>query len=173
MIWGLLSSGDWIWLMANDTVNSQDFWVFLYILKIFLDSNYQNLLAKVTLLLDNASIHLTNEVKRIATKYGMKILGLPPYWLHLAPLEFAFGLVKGFIKNSSKNQGIDFSRSIGKRAIVNGLEYLTREKVIKMWRRIIQVSREIILDAYKGTRIHSDIPKSNGDVDKEEEEEFV
>ena len=131
MIWGLLSSGDRIWLMVDDTVNSQDFWVFLYILKIFLDSNYQNLWAKITLLLDNASIHLTNEVKRVATKYGIRILGLPPYWLHLAPVEFVFGLVKGSIKNSSKNQGIDFSRSSGKRAIINGLEYLTREKVIK------------------------------------------
>ena len=32
MILALLSNGDWMWVMVDETVTSQDFWMFLYLL---------------------------------------------------------------------------------------------------------------------------------------------
>ena len=71
----------------------------------------------------------------------------------MAPVESIFGLIKGHIRNSDANKTIDFSKRRGKRAITAGLECLTKEKVLRMWKRVIILARETISDAYE--RIHS------------------
>ena len=149
MLCALLSNGSWIWLLVDDTVTAQDFGLFLLLLNTYIKSNFPTYEERTTLVLDNASIHLTNSTKNIATQFGMKILGLPPYWPHLAPVEFVFGLVKGHIKSSDQNRSIDYSKSSGKRVIASGLQYLTKAKVLKMWRKAIETARETIVDAYE------------------------
>ena len=107
---------------------------------------------KETLILDNASIHLARESKLTASRYCMKMLGLPPYWQHLAPVEFVFGLVKGFIKNSGQWKSIDYSKRSGKIAIMRGLECLTRAKALRIWRKVIRIGRDTILEVYEEVR---------------------
>ena len=126
--------------------------------------------AEITLLLDNTSIHLTEEMKRVTAKYNMKILGLPPFWQHLAPVEFVFGFLKGSIENLDQKDNIDFSKRSGKRAIVNILEYLTKEKVFKMWKGVIRTAIEFILEVYKEIRCQSTRPQLNEDADEEEKQ---
>ena len=153
MIYALISNGNWMWLLIDETVTTQEFGIFLYLLSTFLNANWQTFRNRTIIVLDNASIHLTNSTKNIAAKHGMKILGLHPYWPHLAPVEFVFGLIKGHISNSDANKTIDFSKRSGKRAITAGLECLTKEKVLRMWKKVIMLARETISDAYE--RIHS------------------
>ena len=167
MIWALLSNGDWMWVMVDETVTSQDLWVFLYLLQVYIDTNFRNLRAEITLLLDNAFIHLTEETKRVAAKYNMKMLGLPSYWPHLAPVKFVFGFLKGSIQNSDQKANVDFSKRSWRREIVNSLKYLTKEKVFKMWKGVIQTAREIILEVYQRIRCQSTRPQLNEDADEE------
>ena len=162
MIWALLSNGSWIWFLIDDTTTSQDFWLFLFILKTYIETNFLSRRERTTLILDNASIHLTRESKLTASRYDMKMLGIPPYWPHLAPVEFVFGLVKGFIKNSCQWKLIDYSKRSGKIAIMRGLECLTREKALRMWRKVIRIGRETILEVYEETKEASkDQPQNN------------
>ena len=83
LIWALMSDGDWIWMFLLSTTTSQDFWLFLYTLKIYLNWRNNNKEQPVVLTFDNASIHCTAKVKSTALKLGMRIIGLPTYWPHL------------------------------------------------------------------------------------------
>ena len=69
----------------------------------------------------------------------------------MAPVEFVFGLIKGHIRNSDANKIIDIS----KRDITAGFECLTKENVLRMWKRVIILARETISDAYE--RIHNSL----------------
>ena len=171
MLCALLSNGSWIWQLVDETVTAQDFGLFLFLLSTYIKSNFPAFEERTTLVLDNASIHLTHSTKNIATKYGMKILGLPPYWPHLAPVEFVFGLVKGHIKNSDQNKSIDYSKRSGKRVIAAGLQYVTKDKALKMWRKTIRIARETILDAYERIQKFPEILQPNEAFDEEKKEE--
>ena len=167
MIWALLSNGSWMWTLMDDTVTAQDFKIFLFLLKLYISSNWTSYAERIVLMMDNASIHLTTSNQSIAERHGMKILGLPPYWPYLAPVEFVFGVVKGHIKNSNQIKEVDFVKSSGKRAIASGLEYLTKEKVLNMWRRIIKIARETITDAYELIHCMSKVHKLKSDSREE------
>lgn len=79
MVCALLSNGGWMCLLIDDTVTAQDFGVFLYLLNVYVSSNWPDEARGTVLVMDNASIHLTTSNKNVAEQYGMKILGLPPY----------------------------------------------------------------------------------------------
>ena len=85
MICGLLSNGNWMWLLIDDRVTTMNFGMFLFLLSTYTNSNLPAIGERVTLILDNALIHLTNSTKNTAIQYGIKILGLPTYWHHLTP----------------------------------------------------------------------------------------
>ena len=93
----------------DDTIATQDFRMFLFLPSIFIKSNCQSVEERVKLVLENASIYLTNSTNNIAEQYGMKILGLRPYWPYLVSVDFIFGIVKRHIRSSEKCKNIDFS----------------------------------------------------------------
>ena len=146
LIFALMSTGSWIGLLVNETVTGQDFNVFLYLLRIYIDSTFKDLIGKAIVTIDNASIHLTADNKKTAAKYGFEMLGLPPYWPHLAPVEYVFGMIKGYIRNKSFSKELDYSNASGKEAIVSGLALLSKEKAQRMWTKIAKTARIAILE---------------------------
>ena len=96
-----MSDGNWIFMIHYSTTTSQNFWSFLYLLKVYLNwqNNYKD--KQVIVTLDNASIHSTADVKVAASKLRMKIIALPSYWPHLVPVEYVFGAIFGHIRNTS------------------------------------------------------------------------
>ena len=148
LIWALMSDGNWICMIHYSTTTSQDFWLFLYLLKVHLNwqNNYKD--KQVVVTLDNASIHSTADVKATASKFGMKIIGLPPYWPHLAPVEYVFGAIKGHIRNTSTYGIINYSKSSGKR-IIKGFKELTQAKGINLWHKMVKESKLVIQEAFK------------------------
>ncbi len=51
------------------------------------------------LVMDNAKIHRTDEVKDWALREDVSILFLSPYSPDLSPMEFVFGLFKAYLKD--------------------------------------------------------------------------
>ena len=74
-----MSTGIWMGLLANETVTGQEFNLFLYLLRIYIDSTFKDLIGKAIVTIDNASIHLTTDNKKTAANYRFEMLGLPPY----------------------------------------------------------------------------------------------
>ena len=167
MIWALFSNGSWIWFLIDDTTTSQDFWLFLFILKSYIETNFLSRRERTILILNNASIHLTRESKLTISLYSMKMLGLPPYCRTSLWRNLFLILVKGFIKNSDRWKSIDYSKRSGKIAIMRGLECLTRAKALRMWRKVIRIGRETILEVYKETREASKDQPRNDVVEEE------
>ena len=48
----------------------------------------------IKVILDNASIHQASQTMKLAQFLKMELHYLPPYWLHLAPIEQIFGALK-------------------------------------------------------------------------------
>ena len=94
-----------------------------------------------------ASIHLTNEVKRISKHLSFELQYLPPCCPHLAPIELIFGAVKRRISNQKNKNLIDFSKLSGKKAIVNSLEHISTEICMNFWRKFIKEAKASIMSA--------------------------
>lgn len=50
--------------------------------------------------LDNASIHKSDEIRKVIERAGAKLVFLPPYSPDLSPIENMWSKIKGIIKNS-------------------------------------------------------------------------
>ena len=56
--------------------------------------------------MDNCSIHHTQEVADLFLQAGILLIFLPPYSPDLNPIELAFGYVKGYLKEHQDLLGI-------------------------------------------------------------------
>ena len=117
--------------------------------------------SQIVVTLDNVSIHWTSKTMKKDSSLGMKIVGLPPYCPHLAPAEFVFGMVKGYLRNRLSNKIVDYSKGSGKRAIIEGLEWMNIEKGIRIRSKIIKEAKIAILEAYRIIMWSRITPKEN------------
>ena len=147
MILGLTIDGQWLWIMLDWMNNKYTFWIYLFILKRYIELVWRISSTSIKVMLDNASIHLTNEVKRISKHLSFGLQYLPPYCPHLAPIELIFGVVKRRISNQKNKNLIDFSKLSGKKAIVNSLEHISTEICMNFWRKFIKEAKASIMSA--------------------------
>ena len=110
LIWGLASNGDWICMTINKTTTTEEFCIFMFILRAYIDKCSFQRSKVVTATIDNAAIHLTKMSKSLWKGIGIELLGLPQYCPHLAPCELVFGMAKKIIINQMKYSGVDFSK---------------------------------------------------------------
>jgi hypothetical protein len=59
-------------------------------------------LPRSIIILDNATIHMYPELAASAAMYGVVVVYLSPYCPFLNPIEFAFGLVKAFVRKECR-----------------------------------------------------------------------
>lgn len=81
-------------IISQSTCNSNKFCIFLRELFDELDADWQGAL----LIMDNARIHKTNEVKETVEHGGYNLLYLPPYSPMLNPIEKTFSKMKAFAR---------------------------------------------------------------------------
>ena len=94
IISAVLSNGEFILLIVNDTGTATKFWEFLFILKYaieFLNMDSNN---DLILVLDNASIHLSAESKSTLIKLNFNVMYLPAYSPMLDPVELILDWLK-------------------------------------------------------------------------------
>ena len=148
LIWGLASNGDWIWMSTNMTTTTEDFCIFMHILRAFVDKCCHQKSRIVTAVIDDAAIHLTEQSKSLWKGVGVELLGLPQYCPHLAPCELVFGMTKKVIINQVKYKGIDFSKSEGEVAIMDALGRLENYEAVNMWRGVMKIWKTIVVEVW-------------------------
>ena len=127
IIFGLVSNGEWLWINVDETTKSSDYWLFIMLLKKFLDSLKLNNWGAFKLLVDNASIHISKESRRTWAYNGFEINTIPAYSPNLAPVELVFASIKWFIKGLSALGKIDFQNRSGKVTVMNSFAKLEKE----------------------------------------------
>ena len=180
LVWALASNGSWMCMMNNKTTTTEDFWIFIFILRSYLNKCHKQSSRLVTVTVDNASIHLTKQTKSLWTSLCIEMLGLPQYWPHLAPCELVFGMTKKILTSEIRYGTIDFSKQSGKSAIINALEKLEFKKALNMWRNVAKISKTIVSEAWRKikwlniddpSKIHFPI-SSNSSSDEGENEDW-
>ena len=125
LIWGLANSGSWMCMTIDKTTTTEDFGVFMYILRFYINKCYDMKLKVITAFVENASIHLTSLSKSLRRCLNIELLGLPQYCLHLTPVELVFETTKRIIIRQIPKEGVNFSKPEGQTAIIRTLESLT------------------------------------------------
>ena len=77
-----------------------------------------------TVLADNASIHKTKLVKRVALENGLSMVHMPPYCPWFNPVENAFSVVKNYFRKARVRRACENHED----DIVESLKHVTREK---------------------------------------------
>ena len=131
MICAILTNGHWLSLLLQDIATSKEFWACLFILKLFIQKWFSKAAGRVTIVLDNASIHWTSEVKQSWSRHDMRILGLSHYSQEFTPIELVFGLIKSHIRKKREKCKIDYSKQSGLEAILSGQKFLQQHESIR------------------------------------------
>ena len=86
-------------IMKTNITNDNQFWDFLKLLDQELKSRLANITYKrrMIVMLDNASIHKTKEVKYLVKKLGRIVFTIPPYSPELNQIEHTFWIFKSKI----------------------------------------------------------------------------
>ena len=126
------SDGEFICACLNQTVNSEWFKAFLWILKFFLKMrkiDYEN---NAIIMLDNAPYHSSKETKDAINKLLLNVYFLPPYSPILAPVEQFFKLIKSKVRSAENFKNTNFKSK-------NGTKYIKCiwNKINPKWTRFI------------------------------------
>ena len=66
---------------------------------VYFKSILPKLKFKSVIIMDNASIHKSRELKKLFKKYNHKLIFLPPYSPDLNPIEQLWGTIKNGLRN--------------------------------------------------------------------------
>ena len=132
----ILSNGNWISLITNNTVNSIKFVVFLENLKQWLRNNNDFNYSDILLLLDNWSIHKSIESIKKLKKIDAKILYLPSYSPNFAPVEEFFGIMKMKIKKQWIKEVVKLNIKANYDKIVKSLKAIKSISIRKMFNNL-------------------------------------
>ena len=134
-------------MMLDSMNNKYTFWIYILILKKYIEFVLKPPKNPIIVMLDNSSVHLTNEVKRVSKHSFIEIHYLHPYCLHLAPIELIFGATKRRISNLNTNNPIYFTKPTGKKIIINSLEHINTEICMNFWRKFTKEAKASIISA--------------------------
>ena len=168
-IFAITTQGQWIALLNNNTIKSNEFWRFLFILKKFMEECTDISINDVIITLDNAPIHCSIKTKAWAAKLRFSLEWLPPYTPNFASVETVFGMTKTMIARKKNTKCLDFSRSTGANWLKDSLFILTDIKVKSLWTDFINEAKLSIFTALDQAKKHDILKRTN---DKQEEEKI-
>ena len=117
MLTAFWSDGEYIWAVINDTVNSQCFQDFLWVIKYFLKRRNLDSPDKTVIMLDNAPYHSSETTKLKFNNLNLSVMFLPPYSPVLAPVEQYFKLIKSIIRSRKSEESVNFRTNKGRELI--------------------------------------------------------
>ena len=156
MIWAMSSSGNLMCIICSGTTSSKKFWIFLMLLKKFIEIWTPISTENVDITMDNAVIHHSKITSKAATALELKILLLPPYSPSLAPVEWVFGICKKKMAATRKWRFIDFEKRYGRREIVEILLQIDRKMIRRIWVKFLEEAKAIILNVLHARRLMQD-----------------
>ena len=148
MISAIMSNGDFIWLIINDTGNTKKFWDFLCIL--YYAINYDNMrnISECVIMLDNASIHCSKGSLKTVEAIGINWLFLPAYSPMLAPVELFFRAVKNKMRMNLSNNKICLNNPKDRIYIYDTIRYIDWEWIRSLWKQFVKNAKNAILRFY-------------------------
>ena len=94
----------------------------IWLLCRFIKDLWENQTSHLKIILDNASIHLTEEVKRVWSYWELEINTIPVYTPQLAPVELVFGISKRKIQRKTTRLKVNFGNPSGKKVVMESLK---------------------------------------------------
>ena len=148
LVTAITSSGSVIAAKSSGWVNSKLFIIFLKELIRFIKETEQVEQQKVLILLDNASIHRSGEVKEILENENLNIAYIPQYSPELAPIEHYCSKLKQVVIGRSREKNIDWKSKESNVLLKQSMEDIPPEMVRKIWSSL---TKEIcsLLDLYQ------------------------
>ena len=98
MIFAIMSNGEFLWLIIEDTGNTKKFWDFLCILFYAITYVEMKTISEWIVTLDNASIHSSRTTIKTIEIFYFNWMLLPAYSPMLAPVELFFRAVKNRLR---------------------------------------------------------------------------
>ena len=129
MISAIISNGEFLWLIIEDTGNSNKFWDFLCILNYAINNVKMMESSECIIMLDNASIHSSNQTLKMIEKININWEFLPVYSPSLAPVELFFRMIKNKLRKTLHTQVIKFNKLIDRIKIYSSIENLRRDQI--------------------------------------------
>ena len=157
VLFALMSTGDWIWYISNKTTNSGQFWKFVLLVQKFVEMCTHITMDQTRILLDNASIHLSEFTKRITKMLRVRMMFLPQYSPQLAPVELVFGMLKRKISSKRRQKPINFSSIKGKKEISYTLNDFWQAKAKRLWLVFVNEAKKWILLCHREKILNSNI----------------
>ena len=142
-------------MTLDGTTNSKSFILYLLILSSLVKMSFKNIEFPIIWVVNNSTVHTTENTKSAAKHKEIEINLLPPYWPHLAPVERIFGWIKKKIWREEDGHPLNFSKASGKRAIANVLKAMKPSMPIILWLVLIRKSKEIIIYSKGGGNAES------------------
>ena len=146
VIFALWSHRKWLWIISNNSTNSNRFARFLLILQKFIILCLGEDLNKVTITLDNDPIHLLNKTRRASKFLDLHLGLLPPYSPAFAPTEWVFGVNKKMIWTLKEHKWVNFSKPSGEKVLIRWMKTIDKNLGQALWLQFITSSYIVFQD---------------------------
>jgi transposase len=123
---GFLVSSEWFGMLKTKTVSSADFSIFLMLMKEILVKVNVDTKRRVVVHADNAKIHVSKLMRKVARNIDLKFSFLPPYCPEIAPVELMFDIIKSKMSPKRREKVVNFSKKEGMETIVQATEEMPK-----------------------------------------------
>ena len=138
------SNGGWMAYMDNETIDGNKFCIFLSNLNKWIQKNNNFGYKDVIIILDNSSVHKTNDVKKLLKKIEATVLFLSPYSPQFTPIEMHFELLKRYLLNFSDNECIWISQKENIFIIIKALKEIKANAIMKLFNNLFSLINKIV-----------------------------
>ena len=97
------------------------------------------------IMLDNASIHSSNQTLKTINKMNMSCQFLHAYSPSLAPVELFFRILKNKLRRTLHNEGIWFSKLAERVKIYKSIENIDKLWIKELWIEFIKNAKKAII----------------------------
>ena len=133
MISAITSNGSILSWWSADTISSNIFGGFIKSLKEFVMNKLRVPLDKVLIILDNAAIHKSKQMKKLYIEEGLRVLFLPAYSPELAPIEKFFSRIKRNVLKEASGKLLNWRSDSAMKILNRVIMRTTREDIIRLW----------------------------------------
>ena len=144
LITAFWSDGEYICATLNQTVDSEWFQGFIWIVKFLLNFRKKEINNGIVLMLDNASYHSSKNTKERLVNLEFNTKFLPPYSPNLAPVEQFFKLLKSKIRSYDFDNTIKLSTHKGTELIQKASSDIKALTLKRIWSDFVKTAHELI-----------------------------
>ena len=149
MISAILTNGEFLWSIIENTGDSKKFGEFMWILKYALESTNMRSNDKCVYVMDNASIHHSYSSIEIFKRLNLCIMYLPAYSPELAAIELLFRLIKNKLRSRQPTNEYSFSNLKERMIIFESISDTNQNNILNIWSEWIKKAMNAVLRHYK------------------------